>query len=82
MSILLINANSLHIPLADESVNCVVTSPPYYGLRDYGTARWNGGDTECDHLRPRLQLSALEEFYEGKKTESNVNDLPLFMDTQ
>lgn len=22
--------------LADESVNCVVTSPPYYGLRDYG----------------------------------------------
>jgi len=22
--------------LAKESVNCVVTSPPYYGLRDYG----------------------------------------------
>lgn len=22
--------------LADESVNCVVTSPPYWGLRDYG----------------------------------------------
>jgi site-specific DNA-methyltransferase (cytosine-N4-specific) len=22
--------------LADESVNCIVTSPPYYGLRDYG----------------------------------------------
>ena len=22
--------------LPDESVNCVVTSPPYYGLRDYG----------------------------------------------
>jgi DNA modification methylase len=32
----LINANSLHIPLADKSVHCVVTSPPYYGLRDYG----------------------------------------------
>lgn len=24
--------------LPDESVNCVVTSPPYYGLRDYGVA--------------------------------------------
>jgi DNA modification methylase len=24
--------------LADESVNCCVTSPPYYGLRDYGVA--------------------------------------------
>ena len=24
--------------LADESVHCVVTSPPYFGLRDYGMA--------------------------------------------
>jgi DNA modification methylase len=23
----------------DKSVNCIVTSPPYYGLRDYGTAK-------------------------------------------
>lgn len=22
--------------IADESVNCIVTSPPYFGLRDYG----------------------------------------------
>ena len=22
--------------MADESVNCIVTSPPYFGLRDYG----------------------------------------------
>jgi len=34
--ILLVNANSLQIPLADKSVHCVVTSPPYWGLRDYG----------------------------------------------
>ena len=26
----------------DESVNCVVTSPPYWGLRDYGTAEQLG----------------------------------------
>ena len=37
MSALIINANALNIPLADKSVQCVVTSPPYYGLRDYGT---------------------------------------------
>ena len=24
--------------LDDKSVQCVVTSPPYWGLRDYGTA--------------------------------------------
>jgi DNA modification methylase len=35
--------------LADESVHCVVTSPPYWGLRDYGTAQWEGGDPSCDH---------------------------------
>jgi len=26
-----------------------VTSPPYYGLRDYGTAKWEGGDDDCEH---------------------------------
>jgi DNA modification methylase len=35
--------------LPDESANCCVTSPPYWGLRDYGTAKWEGGDRECNH---------------------------------
>jgi DNA modification methylase len=35
--------------LPDQSVNCCVTSPPYWGLRDYGTATWDGGDSNCDH---------------------------------
>jgi len=26
-----------------------VTSPPYFGLRDYGTAKWEGGDVNCEH---------------------------------
>lgn len=38
MRSLLINANSLLIPLKSESVDMCVTSPPYYGLRDYGTS--------------------------------------------
>lgn len=33
---LILQANALHIPLQDESVQCAVTSPPYWGLRDYG----------------------------------------------
>lgn len=36
--------------LPDESVHCVVTSPPYFGLRDYGTASWEGGDPACEHI--------------------------------
>lgn len=33
---MLINANALSIPLAAKSIHTIVTSPPYYGLRDYG----------------------------------------------
>lgn len=33
---MLINANALAIPLANKCVHTIVTSPPYYGLRDYG----------------------------------------------
>jgi len=38
--------------MKDQSVNCCVTSPPYWGLRDYGTAKWEGGDPSCDHALP------------------------------
>ena len=36
--------------LEDNSIDCVVSSPPYYGLRDYGTAQWQGGNPNCDHI--------------------------------
>jgi len=35
--------------IEDASVQCCITSPPYWGLRDYGTATWEGGDPNCDH---------------------------------
>ena len=35
--------------LDDCSVQCAVTSPPYWGLRDYGTGQWEGGSADCDH---------------------------------
>jgi DNA modification methylase len=41
--------------LPDESISCVMTSPPYWALRDYGTAKWEGGNNpECKHLVGRL----------------------------
>lgn len=36
--------------LPDAFVQCCVTSPPYWGLRDYGTAKWKGGSIDCDHV--------------------------------
>jgi DNA modification methylase len=55
--------------LPNESVHCVVTSPPYYSLRSYGTAPqvW-GGDPNCPHeWGPAISQRAL--LYAGKHTE-------------
>ena len=35
---MIIRADARHLPLIDGCVDCVVTSPPYFGLRDYGQA--------------------------------------------
>lgn len=35
--------------LPTASAQTCITSPPYWGLRDYGTATWEGGDVRCDH---------------------------------
>ena len=45
------NSWELAKQLPPQSVHTIVTSPPYYGLRDYGTATWLGGDKECDHIQ-------------------------------
>ena len=48
----IINGNALDElkKLPDGSVDCVITSPPYYGLRSYRGAEtiW-GGDPNCEH---------------------------------
>lgn len=37
--------------LPANSIQCVITSPPYWGLRDYSTEQqvW-GGDADCEHV--------------------------------
>jgi DNA modification methylase len=39
--------------LPSNSIQMAVTSPPYWGLRDYGTAVLDGGDAHCDHRLKR-----------------------------
>lgn len=36
--------------MPEASVHCCVTSPPYWRLRDYDTAVWEGGSADCDHI--------------------------------
>jgi len=49
--VLLVKADARHIPLPDNSVQCCVTSPPYWGLRKYSGEQelvWGGG-SNCQH---------------------------------
>ena len=56
--------NALHClrAMPADSVHCCVTSPPYWGLRDYGTPPqvW-GGDPDCRH---RWSVSSTDEYKE------------------
>src|SRR5271157_2627802 len=73
--------------LPDESVHCVVTSPPYYGLRDYGVEPqvW-GGEPGCEHEWGDETTVKQSNYNEGfnerwgnsagkKKQESEVNNV-------
>ena len=53
MSIKILKGNCLETlsSLEEKSVNTCVTSPPYWGLRDYGTGEWVGGDPDCNHVK-------------------------------
>lgn len=53
-------------------VQSVVTSPPYWGLRDYGTGRWEGGDLACAHTREvgGTESSGLAEYDNGLDAET------------
>jgi DNA modification methylase len=53
LSILTGDCRDILPTLEAESVQCCITSPPYWGLRDYGTAEWEGGDVDCDHTTTR-----------------------------
>lgn len=51
---LLLRGDARVLPLADESVDLVVTSPPYFGLRDYGTAGQVGAEPTPDEFLDAL----------------------------
>jgi DNA modification methylase len=51
------------------TVQCVVTSPPYWGLRDYGTAEWEGGDEDCKHKEKELRNDTSEKWKSMEETK-------------
>jgi DNA modification methylase len=68
------NALSLLRTLPSASVHCIVTSPPYYGLRAYGTAAqvW-GGDGDCTHVWGAPQRTAWANEVAGQTSDPGKN---------
>ena len=60
--------------IPDESVDCCITSPPYYGLRDYGTGKWIGGDPTCPHRRTSKFSERTITGHAPEELRGNVGD--------
>lgn len=58
--------------LPAKSVHCVVTSPPYWALRDYGTSSWEGGNSECDHIERNARNDANNGFRPGRAEPEKI----------
>lgn len=64
--------------IPDESIDVAITSPPYYGLRDYGrdVIRVFGGNPNCKH-KWQVKKTSLEHEYRqgiGSKTVKEKNE--------
>lgn len=57
MSVRILTGDALSMlkTLESGSVQCAVTSPPYFQLRDYQTGRWEGGADGCNHEQARVK---------------------------
>ena len=76
MPIQLIRANALDLPLADGSVDLVVTSPPYFGLRSYtdGGEHYSGqiGDEATPTEFVDALISATREMVRVTKPSGSI----------
>lgn len=68
----LIQANSTAIPLPDGAANCCVTSPPYWGLRDYCGAHDQLG---LEKMPEEYVAKIVEVFREVKRVLANDGTL-------
>ena len=70
----IIQGNALDVAkqLPSKIVQVCITSPPYWGLRDYGTGNWIGGDDKCSHSKStsdKISASTL-----GGKSNNNNHE--------
>ena len=66
----------------DNSVQTCITSPPYWGLRDYGTASWTGGDESCEHVQDASKTKKFgnEAFNENRPSREETKTKGYYFD--
>lgn len=60
--------------LPEQSVQMCVTSPPYWNLRDYGTAEWEGGSDDCNHVERTAEMCHKTSTLGSKKSGHPVTN--------
>ncbi len=68
------DALSILKQIPDNCIDMVCTSPPYWGLRDYGTAQWEGGDKNCDHKVGRETRTLTSKSYKQTTSKGSYGD--------
>ena len=70
--------------LPPSSVQCCITSPPYWGLRDYGTATWEGGDQNCDHVADQSKTKKFgnDAFNENRPSREETKTSGYYFDKE
>lgn len=63
--------------LEAESFQVCITSPPFYGLRLYGSQKWQGGDPACEHVadnaHQKLGATSLRKGRSNVESQRNDN---------
>lgn len=62
--------------MPNGSVDMILTSPPYWGLRDYGFEQIFGGDPGCKHTWNSSQIEHDNLRYRGHKANVGSNKNP------
>jgi DNA modification methylase len=68
---MILNADALNLPIASKTVQCCVTSPPYYGLRDYGMSGQLGLEPTPEEYVANL-VSVFREVWRVMKNDGTL----------
>lgn len=68
--------------IPDNYVDVTITSPPYWGLRNYGTTMWEGGREDCNHESAKIKtrfdykFTGFQEKYKSSDAAVFKNECP------